>query len=74
MAIVVAASAAFVAAFVVLGAVVAGAAVPLRLPVAAQPRPPRAQHGSASASAVGLYLLFETLLDVGLPAGVLPLP
>ncbi|GAA1282904.1 hypothetical protein GCM10009609_54430 [Pseudonocardia aurantiaca] len=74
LAIVVAASAAFAATFVLLGAVIAGAAFLFGcLWLLNRPRP--ALNTALSLGiAVGLYLLFETLLDAGLPAGVLPLP
>ena len=74
LAIVVAASVAFAATFVLLGAVIAGAAFLFGcLWLLNRPRP--ALNTALSLGiAIGLYLLFETLLDAGLPAGVLPLP
>lgn len=74
LAIVVAASVAFAATFVLLGAVIAGAAFLFGcLWLLNRPRP--ALNTALSLGiAVGLYLLLETLLDAGLPAGVLPLP
>jgi putative tricarboxylic transport membrane protein len=74
LAIVVAASVAFAATFVLLGAVIAGAAFLFGcLWLLNRPRP--ALNTALSLGiAIGLYLLFETLLDAGLPAGILPLP
>jgi putative tricarboxylic transport membrane protein len=71
MAIVIAASAAFTAAFTVLGAVVAAALYLLGC-LLNRDRPVLNVVVSLGLS-LGLYLLFETVLDVGLPAGVLPL-
>lgn len=72
MAIVVGASAAFAATFVALGAVVACALFLFGcLWLLNRPRP--ALNAVLSLGlALGLYLLFETLLGAGLPAGVLP--
>ena len=73
LAIVVVASAAFAAAFVLLGAVIAGAVYLFGcLWLLNRPRPLLNAAVSVGVAA-GLYLLFETLLDAGLPAGVLPL-
>jgi putative tricarboxylic transport membrane protein len=73
LAIVVAASAAFVAAFVVLGAVIAGALFLFGCLWLLDRTRPVFNAAVSVGVAVGLYLLFETLLDAGLPAGVLPL-
>ncbi len=74
MAVVVAASAALAAAFVALGAVVACALFLFGcLWLLNRPRPVLNAVLSLGL-ALGLYLLFETLLGAGLPAGVLPLP
>ena len=73
LAIVVAASAAFAAAFVLLGAVIAGAVYLFGcLWLLNRPRPLLNAAVSVGVAS-GLYLLFEILLDAGLPAGVLPL-
>ena len=73
LAIVVAASTAFAAAFVLLGAVIAGAVYLFGcLWLLNRPRPLLNAAVSVGVAA-GLYLLFETLLDAGLPAGLLPL-
>jgi putative tricarboxylic transport membrane protein len=72
-AIVVGASAAFAAAFVVLGAIIACAVFLFGcLWLLNRPRPVL-NTAISLGLALGLYLLFETLLDAGLPAGVLPL-
>ena len=70
-ALVVAACAVLVATYVVLGAVVASALFLFGcLWLLGRPRP--VLHAAISVGvAVGLYLLFETLLGAGLPAGVL---
>jgi tripartite tricarboxylate transporter TctB family protein len=74
MAVVVAASAALAATFVALGAVVA-CALYLFGCLWLLNRPHPVLNAVLSLGlASGLYLLFETLLDAGLPAGVLPLP
>jgi len=73
MAIVVGASAAFAATFVTLGAVVACALFLFGcLWLLNRPRP-LLNAVLSLGLALGLYLLFETLLGAGLPAGVLPL-
>jgi putative tricarboxylic transport membrane protein len=73
MAIVVGASAAFAAAFVTLGAVLACTLFLFGcLWLLNRPRPV-ANAVLSLGLALGLYLLFETLLGAGLPAGVLPL-
>ncbi|TQM13932.1 tripartite tricarboxylate transporter TctB family protein [Pseudonocardia kunmingensis] len=74
MAVVVGASAVFAAAFVTLGAVLACALFLFGcLWLLNRPRPVLNTLVSVGL-ALGLYLLFETLLGAGLPAGVLPLP
>jgi putative tricarboxylic transport membrane protein len=74
MTIVVGASAAFAAAFVALGAVLASALFLFGcLWLLNRPHPVLNTLLSLGL-AVGMYLLFETLLGTGLPAGVLPLP
>jgi putative tricarboxylic transport membrane protein len=74
MAIVVGASAAFAATFVALGAVLACALFLFGcLWLLNRPRPVLNTLVSVGL-ALGLYLLFETALGAGLPAGVLPLP
>jgi hypothetical protein len=73
MAIVIAASAAFAAAFTVLGAVVAAALYLLGCLFLLNRARPVLNVVVSLGLALGLYLLFETVLDVGLPAGVLPL-
>lgn len=73
-AVVIAASAALAAAFVTLGAVVA-CALYLFGCLWLLNRPHPIQNAVLSLGiAVGLYLLFQTALGAGLPAGVLPLP
>jgi putative tricarboxylic transport membrane protein len=63
-----------VATYVVLGAVVASALFLFGcLWLLGRPRP--VLHAAISVGlAVGLYVLFETLLGAGLPEGVLPWP
>jgi putative tricarboxylic transport membrane protein len=74
LAIVVGASAAFAAAFVLLGSVIACAVFLFGcLWLLNRPRPVL-NSAISLGLAVGLHLLFETLLGAGLPAGVLPLP
>jgi len=73
MAIVTAATAAFIAAFTVLGAVVAAALYLLGCLFLLNRGRPVFNVVVSLGLALGLYLLFETALDVGLPAGVLPL-
>jgi hypothetical protein len=72
MAIVVAASAALAAVFTVLGAVVAGALFLLGCLWLLNREHPVLNAVLAIGTATGLYLLFQTLLNAGLPAGVLP--
>ncbi|GAA5131447.1 tripartite tricarboxylate transporter TctB family protein [Pseudonocardia adelaidensis] len=72
MAIVVAASAALAAAFTVLGALVAGALFLLGCLWLLNREHPVLNAVLGVGLAVGLYLLFQTLLNAGLPAGVLP--
>lgn len=72
MAIVVAASAALAAVFTVLGAVVAGALFLLGCLWLLNREHPVLNAVLGVGLAVGLYLLFQTLLNAGLPAGVLP--
>jgi putative tricarboxylic transport membrane protein len=72
MAIVVAASAALAAAFTLLGAVVAGALFLLGCLWLLNREHPVLNAVLAIGMATGLYLLFQTLLNAGLPAGVLP--
>jgi putative tricarboxylic transport membrane protein len=74
LAIVVGASVAFAATFIALGAVLACALFLFGcLWLLNRPRPVLNALLSVGL-AVGMYVLFETLLDAGLPAGVLPLP
>ncbi len=73
-AIVVGASAAFAGAFVALGAVLACALFLFGCLWLLNRRRPVLNAVLSLGLAVGMYLLFETLLDAGLPAGVLPLP
>jgi putative tricarboxylic transport membrane protein len=72
MAIVVAAGAVLAAAFTVLGAIVAGALFLLGCLWLLNREHPVLNAVLAIGVATGLYLLFETLLNAGLPAGVLP--
>jgi putative tricarboxylic transport membrane protein len=73
LAIIIGACAAFAATYVLLGALVAGAVFLFGcLWLLNRPRP-LFNAALSIGVAVGLYLLFETLLDAGLPAGVLPL-
>jgi putative tricarboxylic transport membrane protein len=72
MAIVVAASAALAAAFTLLGAAVAGALFLLGCLWLLNREHPVLNAVLAAGTATGLYLLFQTLLNAGLPAGVLP--
>jgi hypothetical protein len=72
MAIVVAASAALAATFTLLGAVVAGALFLLGCLWLLNREHPVLNAVLAIGMATGLYLLFQTLLNAGLPAGVLP--
>jgi hypothetical protein len=72
MAIVVAAGAALAAVFTVLGAVVAGALFLLGCLWLLNREHPVVNAVLGIGISVGLYLLFETLLNAGLPAGVLP--
>jgi tripartite tricarboxylate transporter TctB family protein len=72
MAIVVAASAALAAVFTVLGAVVAGALFLLGCLWLLNREHPVLNAVLGVGLATGLYLLFQTLLNAGLPAGVLP--
>jgi hypothetical protein len=72
MAIVVAGSAALAAVFTVLGAVVAGALFLLGCLWLLNREHPVLNALLGVGTATGLYLLFETLLNAGLPAGVLP--
>jgi putative tricarboxylic transport membrane protein len=72
MAIVVGASAALAAAFTVLGAVVAGALFLLGCLWLLNREQPVLNAVLGVGLATGLYLLFQTLLNAGLPAGVLP--
>ncbi len=72
MAIVVAASAALAAVFTVLGAVVAGALFLLGCLWLLNREHPVLNAVLGVGLAIGLYLLFQTLLNAGLPAGVLP--
>ena len=72
MAIVVLASAGLAAAFTVLGAVVAGALFLLGCLWLLNRERPVLNAVLGIGVATGLYLLFETLLNAGLPAGVLP--
>lgn len=72
MAIVVGASVALAAAFTVLGAVVAGALFLLGCLWLLNREHPVLNAVLGVGLAVGLYLLFQTLLNAGLPAGVLP--
>jgi tripartite tricarboxylate transporter TctB family protein len=71
-AIVVVASAALAAVFTVLGAVVAGALFLLGCLWLLNREHPVLNAVLAIGTATGLYLLFQTLLNAGLPAGVLP--
>lgn len=73
MAVVVAASAVLAAAFVPLGAVVACALFLFGCLWFLGGARPVVNAAIGLGLAVGLYLLFETLLSAGLPAGVLPL-
>ena len=72
MAIVVAASAALAAAFTVLGALVAGALFLLGCLWLLNRERPVLNAVLGVGLSVGLYLLFQTLLNAGLPAGILP--
>jgi putative tricarboxylic transport membrane protein len=72
LAIVVAASAALAAAFTLLGAVVAGALFLLGCLWLLNREHPVLNAVLGIGLATGLYLLFQTLLNAGLPAGVLP--
>lgn len=72
MAIVVGASVALAAVFTVLGAVVAGALFLLGCLWLLNREHPVLNAVLGVGLAVGLYLLFQTLLNAGLPAGVLP--
>jgi putative tricarboxylic transport membrane protein len=72
MAIVVAASAALAAVYTVLGAVVAGALFLLGCLWLLNRAHPVLNAVLGIGVATGLYLLFQTLLNAGLPAGVLP--
>jgi tripartite tricarboxylate transporter TctB family protein len=72
MAIVVVASAALAAAFTVLGALVAGALFLLGCLWLLNREHPVLNAVLAVGLSAGLYLLFQTLLNAGLPAGVLP--
>jgi hypothetical protein len=72
MAIVVAASAALAAAFTVLGALVAGALFLLGCLWLLNREHPVLNAVLGIGLSVGLYLLFQTLLNAGLPAGILP--
>jgi putative tricarboxylic transport membrane protein len=72
MAIVIAASAALAAAFTLLGAAVAGALFLLGCLWLLNREHPVLNAVLAAGTATGLYLLFQTLLNAGLPAGVLP--
>jgi putative tricarboxylic transport membrane protein len=74
LAIVVGASAALAAAYTVLGAIVAGALFLLGCLWLLNREHPVLNAALGVGLATGLYLLFETLLNAGLPAGVLPLP
>jgi hypothetical protein len=74
MVIVVGASAALAAAYTVLGAIVAGALFLLGCLWLLNREHPVLNAALGVGLATGLYLLFETLLNAGLPAGVLPLP
>jgi hypothetical protein len=72
MLLVVAAAASLVAAYTALGAVVAGALFLLGCLWLLNREHPVANAVLGIGFSVGLYLLFETLLNAGLPAGVLP--
>jgi tripartite tricarboxylate transporter TctB family protein len=72
MAIVVVASAALAAVFTVLGALVAGALFLLGCLWLLNREHPVLNAVLGVGLATGLYLLFQTLLNAGLPAGVLP--
>jgi putative tricarboxylic transport membrane protein len=72
MAIVAVASAALAAAFTVLGAIVAGALFLLGCLWLLNREHPVLNAVLGIGLATGLYLLFQTLLNAGLPAGVLP--
>jgi putative tricarboxylic transport membrane protein len=74
MAIVVGASAALAAAFTLLGAIVAGALFLLGCLWLLNREHPVLNAVLGIGLATGLYLLFQTLLNAGLPAGVLPIP
>jgi putative tricarboxylic transport membrane protein len=74
MAIVVVASAALAAAFEVLGVLVAGALFLLGCLWLLNREHPVLNAVLGIGLATGLYLLFQTLLNAGLPAGVLPIP
>ena len=71
-ALVVAAGAGFVATYVVLGAVVASALFLFGCLWLLNRSRPALNAAISVGLAVGLYLLFETLLGAGLPEGVLP--
>ncbi|TWF75428.1 tripartite tricarboxylate transporter TctB family protein [Pseudonocardia hierapolitana] len=72
MAIVVVAAAALAAAFTVLGAVIAGALFLLGCLWLLNREHPVLNAVLGIGLSVGLYVLFQTLLNAGLPAGVLP--
>jgi hypothetical protein len=72
MAIVVVASAALAAAFTVLGAIIAGALFLLGCLWLLNREHPVLNAVLGIGLSVGLYVLFQTLLNAGLPAGVLP--
>lgn len=72
LAVVVAAGAALAAAYTVLGAVVAGALFLLGCLWLLNREHPVFNAVLGIGLATGLYLLFQTLLNAGLPAGVLP--
>jgi putative tricarboxylic transport membrane protein len=74
LAIVVGASAALAAAFTLLGAIVAGALFLLGCLWLLNREHPVLNAVLGIGLATGLYLLFQTLLNAGLPAGVLPIP
>jgi putative tricarboxylic transport membrane protein len=74
LAIVVGASAALAAAYTVLGAIVAGALFLLGCLWLLNREHPVLNAVLGVGLATGLYLLFQTLLNAGLPAGVLPIP
>lgn len=72
MAIVVVASAALAAAFTVLGAVIAGALFLLGCLWLLNREHPVLNAVLGIGLSIGLYVLFQTLLNAGLPAGILP--